>query len=203
MRYCNRKRRCRLFSSSGLARTLLGKNNPGGKLPVTFPLNVGRVPCYYNQLPPGRARNFYNSKGVELFPFGFGLSYTKFNYGNIFVKPVEIGPGQTATVSVDVTNSGKLAGDEVVQLYVRDDFSSLARPLQELRGFKRLTLAPGETNTVTFPVGFDQLKFWKKDRWVVEPGSFTLMIGSSSKDIKFSGKLKWAEDPSMKKQKDN
>lgn len=180
-------------AGTAVAEALVGKINPGGKLPVTFPQNIGRVPCYYNHLPPGRKMNFYNSKAGDLFPFGFGLSYTKFTYGNVSVTPAAIGPGQTATVSVEVTNSGKRAGDEVVQLYIRDDISSLARPLKELKGFKRITLAPGEIKTVTFLVGFEQLKFWKDGQWIVEPGAFTLMIGSSSEDIRQIGAIKWTK----------
>ena len=148
--------------------------------------------CYYNRLPANRKMNFYNSKADCLFPFGFGLSYTKFSYGEISVAPATIAPGQTATVSVEVSNTGKRAGDEVVQFYIRDDVSSLVRPAKELKGFERVTLAPGETKTVSFPVGFEQLKFWKGGQWVVEPGTFTLMIGSSSEDIRCTNNLAWS-----------
>jgi len=187
-------------AGTAVAEALLGKINPGGKLTVTFPQNIGRVPCYYNHLPANRKMNFYNSKADCLFPFGFGLSYTKFSYGELSVTPATIAPGQTATVSVEVTNTGKRIGDEVIQFYLRDDVSSLVRPAKELKGFERVTLAPGETKTVSFPVGFEQLKFWKDGQWVVEPGTFTLMIGSSSEDIRCTRQLIWqtTQSPSQK-----
>lgn len=181
-------------AGTAVAEALLGTINPGGKLPVTFPQNIGRLPCYYNRLPANRKMNFYNSKEDWLFPFGFGLSYTKFTYGDVSVTPATLTPGQIATVTVEVTNTGKCVGDEVVQLYIRDDVCSLARPHQELKGFSRITLAPGETKRVSIQVGFEHLKFWKEGRWIVEPGTFTLMVGSSSADIRGTKKLTWQSE---------
>lgn len=187
-------------AGTAVAEALLGQINPGGKLSVTFPQNLGRVPCYYNHLPANREVNFYNSKADCLFPFGFGLSYTKFSYGEMSVTPATIAPGQTATVRVKVTNTGQCSGDEVVQFYLRDEGSSLVRPAQKLKGFKRITLAPGESQTVSFPVGFEELKFWKDGQWIVEPGTFTLMAGSSSADIRCTQQLNWqpAQTPAQK-----
>ena len=134
--------------------------------------------------------HYYNSPEANLFPFGYGLSYTTFAYSNLQVSPDDLQSGQTATVSVKVTNTGSRSGDEVVQLYLRDDVSSLVRPAMELRGFRRITLAPGASQTLKFPVGFEQLRFWKDHHWVVEPGTFTVMVGSSSEDIRLRQSLK-------------
>ena len=177
-------------SGTALAQVLDGEINPGGKLPVTFPVNAGRCPCYYYRFPAGRVMHYYNSPEANLFPFGYGLSYTTFAYSNLQVSPDDLQSGQTATVSVKVTNTGSRSGDEVVQLYLRDDVSSLVRPAMELRGFRRITLAPGASQTLKFPVGFEQLRFWKDHHWVVEPGTFTVMVGSSSEDIRLRQSLK-------------
>ena len=176
-------------TGTALAQVLTGEVNPGGKLPVTIPQNVGRVPAYYYRPPAARRMNYYQSPGGDLFPFGYGLSYTKFAYSDLKISPGKFSVNQTATVSLKLTNTGARAGDEVVQLYLHDDVSSLVRPAKELRGFERVTLAPGESREVKFPVGFEHLKFWKNGGWVVEPGTFTVMIGSSSEDIRLKGQL--------------
>jgi beta-glucosidase len=176
-------------TGTALAQVLTGEINPGGKLPVTIPQNVGRVPAYYYRPPAARRMNYYQSPGGDLFPFGHGLSYTKFTYSDLKISPEKFSTNQTATVSLKLTNSGARTGDEVVQLYLHDDVSSLVRPAKELRGFERVTLAPGESREVKFPVGFDHLKFWKNGGWVVEPGTFTVMVGSSSEDIRLKGWL--------------
>jgi len=170
-------------SGRAIAEALFGDVNPGGKLPITMPRSVGHVPAYYNHKPSARRGYLFDS--VEpLFAFGFGLSYTTFAFANLELDRAEIAAGESARVSVDVTNTGPVAGDEVVQLYIRDVVSSVTRPVKELKGFQRITLAPGETRTVTFDVTPEHLAFWDIDMaWRVEPGEFRLMVGSSSRDV--------------------
>ena len=179
-------------TGTALAQALSGTINPGGKLPVTIPVNVGRSPSYYYRPPAARKQNYYQSPADNLFPFGHGLSYTTFKYSGLKIMPDKLTTNQSSTASVRVTNTGSRTGDEVVQLYIHDDVSSLARPAKELRGFQRITLAPGESCLVEFKVGFDELKFWKNQHWVVEPGSFALMVGSSSEDIRLQTQV-WFE----------
>ncbi|HEX5831281.1 MAG TPA: glycoside hydrolase family 3 C-terminal domain-containing protein, partial [Gemmatimonadaceae bacterium] len=172
-----------------VADVLFGDVNPGGKLPVTFPRTVGQVPLYYNHKNTGRPpreEERYTSKYIDapwtpLFPFGHGLSYTTFTYGAPRLSAAEIGPTDSLVVTVDVTNSGARAGDEVVQLYVRDDAASVTRPVRALRGFRRVPLGAGETRTVRFTLGADDLAFHdQRMRRVVEPGTFTVWVGGSS-----------------------
>jgi beta-glucosidase len=169
---------------TAFADALFGDVNPGGRLPITFPRSVGQIPAYYNHKPSARRGYLFTSK-EPLFPFGHGLSYTTFRYDKLSVSPARIEPDGKATVSVDVTDTGPLAGDEVVQLYVHDLVSErVTRPVKELKGFKRITLQPGETRTVTFEVGFEQLSFLnEKMERVVEPGEFEIMVGTSSAEV--------------------
>ena len=169
-------------SGRAIADVLFGDVNPGGKLPITIPRSAGHLPAYYNYKPSARRGYLFDS--VEpLFAFGFGLSYTTFTCTNLRLERAEIGIAETARVFVDVTNTGALAGDEVVQLYVRDVVSSVTRPVKELKGFRRVTLAPGETRTVAFDITPDKLAFYDIDMvWRVEPGEFRIMIGSSSRN---------------------
>ena len=169
-------------SGRAIAEALFGDVNPGGKLPITMPRSVGHVPAYYNYKPSARRGYLFDS--VEpLFAFGFGLSYTRFAFANVRLDRPEIAAAESARVSVDVTNTGPVAGDEVVQLYIRDVVSSVTRPVKELKGFQRITLAPGETKTVTFVVTPEHLAFYDVDMQLrVEPGEFKLMVGSSSRD---------------------
>ncbi len=164
-----------------VAEVLFGEANPGGKLPITFPRSVGQIPAYYYHKPSAR-RGYLLSEIKPLFPFGHGLSYTTFAYGEPRLDQAAIRPGQTATLTVEVTNTGERAGDEVVQLYIRDVLSErVTRPVKLLKGFQRITLQPGETRAVSFPVGPEQLQFLGEDmRPVVEPGEFILMVGGSS-----------------------
>ena len=136
--------------------------NPGGKIPVSFPRSVGQLPLLYNRKPTAM-RGYLFASTRPLFPFGHGLSYTTFSYSAPTVSPARIPPDGRATASVDVTNSGKRAGDEVVQLYIRDEVSRATRPVMELKGFRRITLAPGERRTVTFEVGPEQLSYHGPD----------------------------------------
>ena len=172
-----------------IADVLFGDVNPGGKLPVTFPRSVGQVPLYYNYKKTGRppdANNKYTSKYLDvpwtpLFPFGHGLSYTEFRLNNLKLGASRINRDATLDVSIEVGNVGRRKGDEVVQLYVQDVVASITRPLQELAGFERVTLEPGQTRRVTFKLGPRSLGFYDRDmKWVVEPGEFRVRVSNSS-----------------------
>ena len=168
---------------TAVADVLFGDANPGGKLPITVPRSVGQLPDYYYQKPSAK-RGYLGSTTLPLFPFGWGLSYTTFKYTNLHLNPATIGTFGQTKVSVDVSNTGRVSGDEVVQLYIRDEVSSVTRPIKELRGFRRVTLEPGETKTVEFTLGFDQLSFLDVDMHrVVEPGTFKIMAGGNSVDL--------------------
>jgi beta-glucosidase len=163
-----------------VADVLFGDFNPGGKLAVSFPRSVGQLPIFYNHKPTARRGYLYTSK-EPLFPFGFGLSYTTFEYSNLKVAQPQIGPNGQTEVSVAVKNTGKRAGDEIVQLYIRDVVSSVTRPVMELKDFKRVPLAAGESKTVTFLITPDKLSFLDLNmNRVVEPGAFDIMVGTSS-----------------------
>jgi beta-glucosidase len=141
---------------------------------------VGQLPLYYNRKPTAR-RGYLFANKEPLFPFGFGLSYTTFAYSNLKVNPARITKDNSAKVSVTVTNTGKRAGDEIVQLYIRDLVSSVTRPIMELKDFKRISLAPGESKTVEFTITHDKLSFLDMNlREVVETGWFDIMVGTSS-----------------------
>lgn len=167
-----------------VADVLFGDYNPGGKLPVTIARNVGQLPMFYNRKPTAR-RGYLFDTTAPLYPFGFGLSYTTFEIGTPRFARASIRKSQTAQVNVDVVNTGDRMGDEVVQLYVRDDAASVTRPVIELKGFQRVTLRPGERRTVTFPLGPDELSLWDiRMKRVVEPGTFTVSAGPNSVDLK-------------------
>lgn len=167
---------------TAIAEVLFGDYNPAGRLPITFPKTVGQVPLFYDYKPSAR-RNYVEMDSRPLYPFGYGLSYTRFAYSNIRVEPRRIGPAGTVTVSVDVENVGDRAGDEVVQLYVNDLVSSVTTPVAALRGFKRIHLAPGEKRTVTFTLGPEHLALLDRNmQWVVEPGEFEVRVGGNSQE---------------------
>ncbi len=170
-------------TGTALANVLFGDVNPGGKLVVTIPRSVGQLPMFYNRKPTAR-RGYLFESTEPLWPFGFGLSYTSFELAPPRLDQAEIGVAGTTTVHVDVTNTGQRSGDEVVQLYIRDVFSSVTRPIKELKAFERVHLAPGETRTVSFDVGPRQLELWdyRMER-VVEPGEFSLMVGANSTEL--------------------
>jgi beta-glucosidase len=179
-------------AGNAIADVVFGDVNPSGKLPVTFPRTVGQVPIYYNHLNTGRPpeeQNKYSSKYIDVpwtpqFPFGYGLSYTNFKLSNLQLSARRLRATEKLVVSVEVENSGARAGDEVVQLYIRDPVASMARPVKELKGFQRITLRPGEKRRVEFTLAPDQLSFWNRDmRFVVEPGEFRVMVGSNSRDV--------------------
>jgi beta-glucosidase len=166
---------------TAVARVLFGDVNPGGKLTVTIPRSVGDLPVYYNHKPLVHEHPYVSGPYSPLYPFGHGLSYTTFRYGKLQVSPAKAKIGQPVTVSVEVSNVGDCAGDEVVQLYLRDSVSSVSRPVKELKDFRRIALASGETKTVSFQVTSDKLQFYNMEmRRVVEPGEFQVMVGASS-----------------------
>ncbi|MEW5798094.1 MAG: beta-glucosidase BglX [Bacteroidota bacterium] len=178
-------------TGNALADVLFGDYNPSGKLPVTFPRSVGQIPIYYNHKNTGRpmtASDKYTSRYLDspnspLYPFGYGLSYTTFAYSNLKVSSSSIKKNQTITVSVDVENTGIRSGDEVVQLYIRDDVATVTRPVKELKGFKKIPLNPGEKKTVEFTLTPDDLSFYNLEmKKVVEAGTFTLFAGGNSED---------------------
>jgi len=172
-----------------VADVLLGNVNPSGKLPITFPRSVGQLPFYYNHKPTSRHR-YVDGADTPLFAFGHGLSYTTFEYSNLNISPAQILPCGKAKVAVSVKNTGKVRGTEVVQMYIRDEISSVTTPVMSLQGFKRITLEPGESGIVNFEIGFDELALWNEDmKHVVEPGKFIIMIGSASDDIRMKENL--------------
>lgn len=169
---------------TAMADILFGDANPGGKLPLTIPRSVGQIPITYNEKPSARRGYLFSSRD-PLYPFGFGLSYTTFDIGTPRLSAAEIKADGSVTVSVDVRNTGKVAGDEVVQLYVRDVLSSVTRPVKELKGFKRVTLAPGASTTVTFTLDPNAFALWDQNmKRVVEPGEFEIMAGPNSVQLK-------------------
>lgn len=175
---------------------LFGDVNPSGKLVATFPQNVGQIPLYYNHKITGRPleqgrwfekfrSNYLDVTNEPLYPFGYGLSYTTFTYGDVKLNMNEVTAGGSVTASVTVTNSGNLDGAEVVQLYIRDVVGSITRPIKELKGFEKIFLKAGETKTVEFAITPELLKFYNYDlNYVVEPGDFEVMIGGNSRDVK-------------------
>jgi beta-glucosidase len=173
-----------------VADVLFGAYNPAGRLPITFPVSEGQLPLYYNHKPTGRGDDYVDLTGMALFPFGFGLSYTTFEYSGLTIDPAESDGKGRVTIRFAVQNTGSRAGDEVVQLYLRDILASVARPVMELKRFQRVRLKPGEKIDVTFTIGPDELRMLDADmKWVVEPGAFRVMVGASSKDIRLRGQL--------------
>jgi beta-glucosidase len=177
-------------AGNAVADVLFGKVNPGGKLPVSFPVRLGQVPIYYNHEPTGRpcdATSKYNSRYRDLntcqplYQFGYGLSYTKFSVSNFRLSSASVSSSGSVTASVDVTNTGSRVGDEVVQLYIHDPVASISQPVRRLRGFERVTLNPGETRTVTFTLNRSDFGFYDNSgKFVVEPGRIDVYAGTSS-----------------------
>ena len=168
-----------------VADILFGDRNPSGKLPITFPVSEAQLPLVYNHKPTGRGDDYTNLTGQPLFPFGYGLSYTSFEYTGLQLDKPVIQAGESLTLRFTLTNTGKYKGDEVVQLYLRDELASVARPVKELKGFQRLTLAPGEEKEVKFDITPEMLTMLDINmNEVIEPGKFRVMIGSSSIDIR-------------------
>ncbi len=170
---------------SALAKVLFGEYNPAGRLPVTFPQHESQLPLYYNHKPTGRGDDYINLTGKPLFPFGFGLSYANFEYSNMHMEAHEISQMDSVIVRLNVKNTGTRDGDEVVQLYIKDLFASVARPIYELKGFKRIHLKAGEIKEIEFLITPDMLTMLDINLIpVIEPGEFRIMIGASSNDIR-------------------
>jgi beta-glucosidase len=194
-------------AGNAIADVLFGDYNPSGKLPISFPRTEGQVPIYYNHYNTGRpAQNdsdrFYRSAYTDLsiypqYEFGYGLSYTQFAYSNLRTSSTTLKPSGQLTVSCVITNTGKLAGEEVVQLYLRDQVSAPLRPVKELKGFQKIMLQAGESKTVNFTIGREQLSFYNdRLQWVTQPGKFDVMIGASSSDIRLNTVIELMPDQS-------
>ncbi|WP_299290320.1 beta-glucosidase BglX [uncultured Mucilaginibacter sp.] len=182
-------------SGNSMADVLFGDYNPSGKLPITFPRVLGQIPIYYNELSTGRPllnpkdrawKSVYmDQPNTPKFAFGYGLSYTTFEYQNLKLDKTKMKGTEKLTVTMDLTNTGKYAGEEVVQLYLQDKFASIARPVKELKDFQKVMLKPGETKKLSFVIDKQKLSFFnQKLKWVAEPGEFKLMIGTASDNIK-------------------
>ncbi|MFZ4464170.1 MAG: glycoside hydrolase family 3 C-terminal domain-containing protein [Bacteroidales bacterium] len=170
---------------NAVADMLFGDYNPAGRLPITFPVSEAQLPLVYNHKPTGRGDDYVNLTGQPLFPFGFGLSYTTFSYSDLKLGSSGILSGDSTFVQCRIRNTGQIAGDEVVQLYLRDEFASVARPLMELKGFQRIHLKPGETKEIRFEITPEMLSMLDVNlNKTIEPGTFRIMIGASSKDIR-------------------
>lgn len=182
-------------AGNAIADVLFGNYNPSGKLTTSFPRNVGQIPVYYNHLNTGRPNagdvfqkfrsNYLDVPNSPLFPFGYGLSYTSFTYSNLTLSSNTMNASGKIDASITVTNNGNYDGEEVVQLYLRDIVASIARPVKELKGFQKIMLKKGESKTVNFSIGINDLKFYNTDlQYIAEPGDFKIFIGGNSEDVK-------------------
>ena len=188
---------CGEQGGNAVAEVLFGDYNPSGRLPVTVPRHVGQLPVYYNHkkskaywINNGWGEAYADMSAEPLYYFGHGLSYTTFEYSGLHITPSDIFSGGEVTVTVDIKNTGTRAGDEVVQLYIKDVISSVATPVMELKGFQKIPLEPGEKKTITFTVNHEHLSLINRHmERVVEPGVFEIMIGRSSHDIRLKGKI--------------
>ncbi|MGE9295700.1 MAG: fibronectin type III-like domain-contianing protein, partial [Puniceicoccales bacterium] len=173
-----------------VADVLFGDENPSGKLPVSFPRSVGHIPAHYNHMSTGRPTDPYdrsspqryrNSMDSPLYPFGYGLSYTQFSYAKLQLAKASIASGEKAKISLEITNTGARTGEEIAQLYVRDEVSRFSRPVRELKGFAKVQLQPGESQTVTFELGPEELGYFSpQGEWLLETGDFTIFCGGDS-----------------------
>jgi len=178
---------------NAVADVLFGDVNPSGKLTASFPVNVGQIPVYHSMLNTGRPNlpnypkfrtNYLDAPNDPLLPFGFGLSYTSFEYGKPKISANTMIKGQSVSVTVSVKNAGKMAGNEIVQLYIRDLVGTISRPVKELKGFQKIYLQPGESKEVTFTINEELLKFYNEAlEFKSEPGEFQVMIGTNSRDV--------------------
>ena len=188
---------CGEEGGNAIADVLFGDCNPGGRLPITIPRHSGQLPVYYNYMPSkeywtreGYGKPYVDMSALPLYEFGFGLSYTSFEYSNLQIAPKEIGPAGEVYVSVDVKNTGKRDGNEVVQLYIDDVISSMSTPIKGLKGFEKVSLAAGEKKSVRFKLTPEHLAFLDRHMEpIVEPGMFKVMVGSSSEDIRLKGEF--------------
>ena len=180
-------------TGNALADVLTGKVNPSGKLPMTFPRSVGQVPIHYNHLNTGRPQQnfgqmwtsgYLDQPSTPAYPFGFGLSYTKFSYSKISMSKSAYKRGETVDVSVTVTNTGDVAGEEVVQLYIRDMSADISRPVKELKGFQKIRLEKGQSKIVSFRLSEKDLSYWNRDlKFKADPGTFKVFVGGNSRDV--------------------
>ena len=186
-------------AGNAVADVLFGDYNPSGKLTTTFPLNVGQIPIYYNHKNTGRPMdpsNKFTSKYLDspndpLYPFGYGLSYTTFSYSDIRLSKTQLNGNEKLAVSITLTNTGKLAGEEVVQLYIQDPAASVSRPVKELKNFKKVMLQPGEKKEISFDITTGDLMFYNSDlKYDWESGEFIIYMGTNSRDVK-SAKINW------------
>lgn len=175
---------------TAIADVIFGDVNPSGRLPVSVPKTVGQVPVYYSR-KPSSFRDYIDVDSKPLFPFGFGLSYTEFRYRDLVVRTPEVKPFSFVEVEVTVENVGKLAGKEVVQVYISKEYSEVARPVKELKAFKKVFLEPGQAKKVLFRIPTEALAFYDRDmNFVIEPGDYRIMIGKSSEDIVLEGRFR-------------
>ncbi|MEZ4960791.1 MAG: beta-glucosidase BglX [Saprospiraceae bacterium] len=190
-------------AGNAIADVLFGDVNPSGKLTTTFPRSVGQIPLYYNHKPTGRPyngeyqtkflTNYLDSPNEPLYPFGYGLSYTTFSYGDVKLSKTNLKGNETLTASVTLTNTGKMAGEETVQLYIHDPVASISRPVKELKGFQKIMLKAGERREVSFRISTEELKFYNKDlKYDWEPGDFDIMIGGDSEAVKMA-RVNWVK----------
>lgn len=191
-------------AGAAIADVLFGDTNPSGRLTMSFPQNVGQIPLYYahkntgRPLPDGKwfqkfRSNYIDVSNDPLYPFGYGLSYTSFTYGDLKLSNASLKGNQSLKASITVANTGKYDGEEVVQLYIRDVAGSVTRPVKELKGFQKVMLKAGETKTITFNITTEELKFYNSHlKYDWEPGAFEIMIGSNSRDVK-TGKIEWVK----------
>ncbi len=183
-------------AADAICDVVFGDVSPSGKLTVTYPKNVGQIPLYYNHLNTGRPlpegkwftkfrSNYLDVDNDPLYPFGYGLSYTTFQYSDVQLNSDNMDKNGSITASVTITNTGNFDADEIVQMYIRDKVASISRPVKELKGFERISLKKGESRTVSFPITEELLKFYNSElEWVSEPGEFEVMIGANSRDVK-------------------
>ena len=189
-------------AGNAIADVIFGDVNPSGKLTTTFPQNVGQVPIFYAHKNTGRPlkegkwfekfkSNYLDVSNEPLYPFGYGLSYTSFNYSDVKVSSSSVKGNQKLTASITVTNTGNTTGKEVIQLYIRDVVGSITRPVKELKGFQKVELKAGESKTISFTITPEDLKFYNYDlKYDWEAGDFEIMIGSNSRDVKMA-KVNW------------
>jgi len=192
---------CGIESGNAIASILFGDYNPSGKLTTSFPVAVGQIPLYYNHKNTGRPfddKNKFTSKYLDiqndpLFPFGYGLSYTTFGYSDIKLNKKQLKGEDKLIATVTLTNTGKIAGEEVAQLYIQDPVASVSRPVKQLRNFKKVLLQPGESKEVSFEIGTGDLKFYNSDlKYVWESGDFNIFIGTNSRDVKMAS-VNWVK----------
>jgi beta-glucosidase len=187
-------------AGNAIADVLFGDYNPSAKLPISFPRTEGQIPIFYSHLNSGRpatsdSDRFYRSAYIDLsiypkYEFGYGLSYTSFSYSNLKMSSTKMKQNDKLRVSFTLTNTGRYAGEEIAQLYIRDRVASILQPVKALKDFKKVMLKPGEAKTLEFVIDKDKLSFYnQRQQWIAEPGEFDVMIGTSSRDIKLKGEF--------------